>query len=60
MKDSRGRANILRVHILPRAKRAENFWGVVYPHICHSGGYNSYKERHTESNLTSCYDVILK
>ena len=26
----------------------QNFFG-LYPHICNSGGYNSYKERHTES-----------
>jgi len=36
------------VQILLRAKRAEKFWG-LYPHICHSGGYNSYEERHVES-----------
>ena len=47
-------------------KRAENFWG-LYPHICHSGGYNRYKERHSESlsdsvailYLTGCARAIL-
>jgi len=47
---NRGGATILRVGVqkILRAKPAEKFWG-LYPHICHSVGYNSYKERHTES-----------
>ena len=30
------------------SEASRKFFGVV-PHICHSRGYNSYKERHTES-----------
>ena len=61
---SSGGATILRVGVqtLLRSKRAENL-GVV-PHICHSGGYGSCKERHmaslSDSVATISYDDMLK
>ena len=50
--ESRGGATILRVgrtNITAREASRKFLVVVPPPHIRHSGGYNRYKERHTES-----------
>jgi len=56
---ARDGATILRVGgtNISASETSRKFFA-VYPHICHAGGYNSYKEKHTERHISDSVAAI--